>query len=73
LAFIELLPMVIAVLFAAQVPFLAKVNVWVRLSAHTRTLPAVFVVDAVATVPAKSAPATKAIATFKGVRVIFMA
>jgi hypothetical protein len=45
----------------------------VRLSAHTTTLPAVFVVAAVATVPAKSAPTTKAIVTFKGVRVIVMA
>ena len=72
LALIELLPISIAVLFAGHVSFLAKVKVCVRLSAQTTTLPAVFVVAAVATVPAKSAPTIKAIVTFRGVRVIFM-
>jgi hypothetical protein len=73
LAFIELLPIVIAVLLTGHALFFAKVKAWVRLSAHTRTLPTVFVVDAVATVPANKAPATNAIVTFNGVRVIFMA
>ena len=73
LAFIELLPISIAVLLTGHVLFLAKVKAWVRLSAQTTTLPAEVVVAAVATVPAKSAPATKAIVTFRGVRVIFMA
>ena len=61
-----------AVLLAGHEPDLAKVKAWVRLSAHTTTLPAVDVVAAVATVPATSAPATKAMVTFIGVRVIFM-
>ncbi len=73
LAFIELLPISIAVLFTGQELLLAKVKAWVRLSAQTTTLPAEVVVAAVATVPAKRAPATKAIVTFRGVRVIFMA
>ena len=73
LAFIELLPISIAVLFTGHELFLAKVKACVRLSAQTTTLPAEVVVAAVATVPAKSAPATKAIDTFRGVRVIFMA
>jgi hypothetical protein len=68
----ELLPISIAVLFAAHVPFLAKVNVWVRLSAHTTTLPTVFVFAAVATEPARRPPTRKAIVIFRGVRVVFM-
>jgi copper chaperone CopZ len=72
LALIELLPISMAVLLAGHDPDLAKDKAWVRLSAHTTTLPAVDVVAAVATVPATSAPATKAMVTFRGVRVIFM-
>ena len=72
LAFIELLPISIAVLLALHTPALAKVSTWVRLSAQTITLPTTELVFAVATEPAMTAPKIKAAVTFKGVRLIFI-
>ena len=72
LAFIELLPISIAVLFAGQVPVLAKVSACVRLSAQTITLLTVELFAAVATPPAIKIPAKNAAVTFTGVPLNFL-
>jgi hypothetical protein len=72
LAFIELLPISIAVLFAGQVPVLAKLSACVRLSAQTITLLTVELFAAVATPPAIKIPAKNAAVTFTGVPLNFM-
>ena len=71
-AFIELLPISIAVLFAGHTPVLANVSAWVRLSAQTTTLLTEELFAAVATDPATTAPKMKAAVTLRGVRLIFI-